>query len=74
MSNRTNRPMWQRLKASKQRVKELETIVEQQNAKILDEYDRLTRVLILLENSVTENVALKSQLRAFQSLANEMDV
>ena len=74
MNRKQKTPMWARLKASKQRASELELLLCQQEKRLLDETKKLTRVLVLLERSVSENVALKKRLRALQALANETEV
>lgn len=74
MNRKQKNPMWARLKASKQRASELELLLCRQEKRLLDETKNLTRVLVLLERSVSENVALKKRLRALQALANETEV
>lgn len=66
--------MWARLKASEQRRKELELLLQQQEKRLFAEMNHFSRALALLEDYVEENTLLKKKLKRFQSLANEIDV
>lgn len=66
--------MWARLKASEQRRKELELLLQQQEKRLFVEMNHFSRALELLEEYVEENTLLKKKLKRFQSLANEIDV
>lgn len=66
--------MWARLKASEQRRKELELLLQQQEKRLFVEMNHFSRALALLEGYVAENTLLKNKLKKFQSLANEIDV
>lgn len=66
--------MWARLKASEQRRKELELLLQQQEKRLFAEMNHFSRALALLEEYVEENTLLKKKLKRFQSLANEIDV
>ncbi len=66
--------MWARLKASEQRRKELELLLQQQEKRLFVEMNHFSRALALLEEYVEENTLLKNKLKKFQSLANEIDV
>lgn len=66
--------MWARLKASEQRRKELELLLQQQEKRLFAEMNHFSRALALLEGYVAENTLLKNKLKKFQSLANEIDV
>lgn len=74
MNKRNNTPMWARLKASEQRRKELELLLQQQEKRLFVEMNHFSRALALLEEYVEENTLLKKKLKRFQSLANEIDV
>jgi hypothetical protein len=74
MNKRNSTPMWARLKASEQRRKELELLLQQQEKRLFAEMNHFSRALALLEGYVAENTLLKNKLKKFQSLANEIDV
>ncbi len=72
MSNR-KRTLFARLKASQQRVREMEAVIGQLKERLQAERSHFSKSLNLLQMFAEQNATLKRKVGAFQTLANEME-